>query len=55
MSWDKSEGKWRARAGHNGKTNFLGYFTIWEEAVDAVNTERERLERLDLSQQASDS
>jgi hypothetical protein len=55
VSWDKSEGKWRARVGHNGKTNFLGYFTIWEEAVDAVNTERKRLERLELSQQASDS
>jgi hypothetical protein len=46
VSWDKIEGKWRARVGYKGQIKFLGYFRDWEDAVAVVDQERDRLKQL---------
>lgn len=40
VGWDKATGKWRARAGINGKQNYLGRFVNLEDAKAAVREAR---------------
>jgi hypothetical protein len=43
VSWERNEGKWRARVGHCGQMFFLGYYKVWEDAVAAVEKRRQLL------------
>jgi hypothetical protein len=47
VCWDRRMGRWQAKVKLNGRTNFLGYYEIEEDASAAV--ERFRAERMPFS------